>query len=214
MGFAEHQLAIAVAHGEQGDLIVEIDETLDNDPIGGTPRGAMSQPPRLLRIVPRRHGGLSLAGRTHHRLHDARHADVVDRGEIFLLRLRETISGGRNAEFLRCEPADAFAIHGQARRPRGRHDVVALAFQFHQCRRRDGFDFRHDQARSFRLDHRAQRFAIQHVDGPAAMRDLHGGRIGVAVDGDDFNAEALQGNHDLLAQFPRAEQHHPRRRPR
>jgi hypothetical protein len=39
------------------------------------------------------------------------------------------------------------------------------------------------------------------------MRDLHGGRIGVAVYGNDFDAEALQLNDNFLPQLPTAAHH-------
>ena len=41
----------------------------------------------------------------------------------------------------------------------------------------------------------------------AAMRHLHGGGIGIAIDGDDLAAEALQLDDDFFAEFPGAEEH-------
>jgi hypothetical protein len=40
-----------------------------------------------------------------------------------------------------------------------------------------------------------------------AVRHLHGGRVGIAVDGDHLDAEALQFDDDFLAEFPGAEEH-------
>ncbi|MDR6355321.1 hypothetical protein Q3H58_001992 [Pseudomonas psychrotolerans] len=70
----------------------------------------------------------------------------------------------------------------------GGHHGVALAFQLHQGSGGDGFDLRHDEVRLLALDHRAQGGTVEHVDDVAAMGDLHGRRIGVAIYGDDFDA--------------------------
>ncbi len=55
----------------------------------------------------------------------------------------------------------------------------------------DGFDFRHDQMRPFLLDQLAQRGAVGHRNDVGAMGDLMAGGVGVAVDGDDFDARAV-----------------------
>ncbi len=41
----------------------------------------------------------------------------------------------------------------------------------------------------------------------AAVRDLHGRGVGIAIDRDHLDAEALQLDGDLLAQLARAQQH-------
>lgn len=51
------------------------------------------------------------------------------------------------------------------------------------------------------FDHRPQRGAVEHVDHVAAMRDLHGRRVGVAVDGNHLHAQALQFDDQLLAEL-------------
>ena len=60
--------------------------------------------------------------------------------------------------------------------------------------------------RFFCLDHCPQRNPIEHVDDVAAVRDLHGRRVGVAVDGDHFDAQALQLDHHFFAQLAAAAQ--------
>ncbi len=82
-----------------------------------------------------------------------------------------------------------------------------FAFDLDQHVGGDGLDLRHDQMRPFLLDQRAQRGAVGHVDDMRAMRHLMAGRIGVAVHRDDFDAQALQGDDDFLAEFAAAEQH-------
>ena len=62
--------------------------------------------------------------------------------------------------------------------------------------------------RPFGLDQRAQRGGIRHVDHVSAVRDLMPRRAGVAIDRDRLDAEALQRDHDFLAEFAGAEQQH------
>jgi hypothetical protein len=68
----------------------------------------------------------------------------------------------------------------------------------------DGFDFRHDQVRLFLFDQAAQNGAVQHVDHMAAVCDLHGGCIGVAIHCHHLHRVALQFDRDLFAELPRA----------
>ncbi|MNV64700.1 hypothetical protein D3C71_1573560 [compost metagenome] len=60
--------------------------------------------------------------------------------------------------------------------------------------------------RLFLFDQRLQRRRVKHVQHMAAMGDLHGRRVGVAVGGDHFHAKTLQLDGHFLAQFARAEQ--------
>ena len=61
--------------------------------------------------------------------------------------------------------------------------------------------------RFLRLDQCAQGLAVAHVDDVGAVRDLMARRVLIAVDRDDFDAQPLQGDDDLLAEFARAQQH-------
>ena len=60
--------------------------------------------------------------------------------------------------------------------------------------------------RLFQLDDGTQRGAIQHVDHVAAVRNLHGRGIGIAINGDHFNAQALQFDDDFFTQLAAATQ--------
>ena len=90
-------------------------------------------------------------------------------------------------------------------RPRGRDDRVPVFLERDQFARGDGFDFRHDEMRPLDLDDAPERDRIQHVDDVAAIRDLHGGRIVVAIGDDRFHAEPLQLDDDFLAELAAAE---------
>ena len=64
------------------------------------------------------------------------------------------------------------------------------------------------QVRPLGLDHRAQRHRVGHVDDVRAVRDLLAGRVGVAVDRDGLDAQALQRDQHLFAELAGAQQHH------
>jgi len=66
--------------------------------------------------------------------------------------------------------------------------------------------------RLFRLDDPAQGGTVGHGDDMGAMRHLLRRGVGITVDGDHLDAEALQRDRDLLAKLSRAEQHDSRGR--
>ena len=74
---------------------------------------------------------------------------------------------------------------------------------------RDRLDLGHDELRPFLLDQPLQRRRVGHRDHVRAVRDLVPRRVGVAIDGDDLDAEALQRDDDFLAELAAAEQHDP-----
>ena len=199
--------AAGMANRQQGDLVVEIDEALDDAaPLAGAST--------RLRVVP---GGghfglaadqaLALAGRAHDRFDHEWQAEVADRRPVVRLAVDETIGRGRQAEFLGGEATDAFAVHGQPGGARGRDHVDAFALEFDQGRRVYRFDLGHDQVGLLERDQATDRGAVEHVDDMAAVGHLHGRCIGIAVDRDDLDGEALQLDRDFLAELARAEQH-------
>ena len=65
----------------------------------------------------------------------------------------------------------------------------------------------HDQVRLFLFDQAAQCGTIGHRNDVGAMSDLMAGRVFVAVDGNHFDAQALQRDDHFLAEFAGTEQH-------
>jgi hypothetical protein len=82
------------------------------------------------------------------------------------------------------------------------HNTLAFLLQFYQHIRGDRFNFRHD-IMVFPLDELAQCFAIQHVDDVRAVGNVHGWRVGVTIDGNDFHTQALAFNGHFFTQFSR-----------
>ena len=154
-------------------------------------------------------GALALAGRAHDRFDHEREPKRLDGCPVLRFRVHEAIGGGGQTQLFGGEAADTFPVHGQPRGPGGRDDRPALGLELQERRRVDRFDLRHDEVRLLGLDDRAQGGGVEHVDHVRAVGDLHGRRRGVAVDGDDFDAQALGLDDDLLAQLTCAEQEHP-----
>ena len=138
---------------------------------------------------------------------DAGQADLGHRGAAVCLAVGEAVRGGRQAQLLRREPPDAFAVHGNLRRPRGGDDGEALALQREQSLRRDGLNLGDNEVGPLVLGDFAQGVAVEHIDDVGPVRDLHGGRIGIAVHGDDFDPQSLQLDDDFFAKLPTPAHH-------
>ncbi len=139
----------------------------------------------------------------HHRLDERGEADATGNCRAqFLERRAERIPRRRQAALLRGEAADAFAVHGDVRGVRRRdHAGEAFRFDAHQLIRRDRLDLRHDEMRALLENEIAHGFGVGHVDHVRAVSNLLARRIGVAVDGDRLDAEALQLDDDFLAEL-------------
>ena len=193
-----------VTHGEHGDLVVEVDERLDDDLPG-------ARPPVILRVVVCgvgarlvAHDALPLARRAHDRLDHAGIADGVDRTPVRGAVRSERVPRRREGELLRGEAADAFAIHREPRRARGRDDAKTIGLELDERGRRDRLELRDDVVGTLLEHHAPQRVGVGHRDHVRALRHLHRGSVGVAVDGDDRDAESRGFDRHLLAELARA----------
>ena len=200
--------AAGVLHGQQGDLVVEIDEALDDHPALARASAGLRVIPRMLQVIDTAHHALALAGGTHHRLDHERVADRLGRVAVLRLVVAKAIARGGQLQLLGGQPADAFAVHREPGGARGGDHPQALLLQRDQGGRVDGLDLRHHQVGLLLLDQRAQRVAVEHVDDVAAMRHLHRRRVRVAIHRDHLHRIALQLDRHLLAQFPGAQQQH------
>ena len=198
------------AHGQQRDLVVEVDEALDDHAAMAHAAAGHRVVPGLLHVGRAVDLALALARAAHHRLDDAGVADAgVDRRLQLGQRIAELVGAGRHAQRLGGQAADAFAVHREARGARGRdHAHHAGVFQLLQHRRGDGLDLGHHQMRLLGLDQRLELRRVAHRDGARMVRHLLAGRVLVAVDRDGLDAQALQRDQHLLAEFAGAEQHH------
>ncbi|MNY08779.1 hypothetical protein D3C86_1416500 [compost metagenome] len=193
-----------MAHGQQGDFVVEIDEAFDDHPTFTGTATFLGVVPGFLHVIDAAQQALALARGTHDRLDHARETEVFNGFAVVLEGVGEVVRRGRQVQLFSGQATDAFAVHGQLRGAGGRDHGEAFGLQFHQGRGGDGFDFRDDEVRLLGFDHGTQGSTIEHVDHVAAVRHLHGRRVGVAVHGNHFNAQALQLDHHFLAQLATA----------
>ena len=203
-----------MTHGKQGDFVVEIDEPLDDHPPLAGAAAFLSVVPGALQVGVAFQDALAFAGRAHDRLDHAGVADGFHRGGVVLKGVGEMIRRGGQAQLLGRQTTNAFAVHGQLCGTCGRHHVEAFGFQLDQRGRGDRLDLGHDVVRLFLFDHCTQGCTIEHVDDVAAVRHLHGRRIGITINTDDLTAQALQLDHHFLAEFAAATQQHTGRRRR
>ena len=196
-----------MAHSEQGDFIIKIDKTFDND--ARFPRAAtrLGIAPNARDIGLRMGRALPFARGGHDGFDDAGQANLVHGGAAFGLAISETIGRGGQAQILRCKSPDALAVHGDLRGARRGNDGEAFGLKCAQCVRSNRLYFRDDQIRPLFFGNFPQSLSVQHIDDIGAVGDLHGGRIGIAVHGNDFDAQPLQLNHNFLTQLPTAAHH-------
>jgi len=84
--------AVLRRDGQQGDLAVEADELLDDDPRPVAAHLLDGIVPGGLDLAPGTRSALALARARHHRLDDTGQADCFRSGDGFLAALRETVS--------------------------------------------------------------------------------------------------------------------------
>jgi hypothetical protein len=199
-----------MAHREQGDLVVEGIEGLDDDLAGAGAAAGLRVLPRPGDVILAPDQALAVPGGRHHRLDHARQAERRDRGTILVHRGREAVPRRGQLQLLGGQPADALAVHGQPRGAGGGDHCPAFLLELLQRRRVDGLDLGDDEVRLLQLDDAPDLGAVEHADDVRAMRHLHGRRVGVAVHGDHLDAQALRLDHHFLAELARAQQQQAR----
>ena len=192
---------------EQGDLAVEGDEFLDNDPRPVAAHFFDRIVPRLADVGGGLGRALAFARGRHDRLDHARETHSLRRGDRFVAALREPVLGGDQAELVRGEVADAVAVHGQLHRFGGGRDAPPFLFELGQRRRVDRLDLGDDDVGLVLLDRGAERFSVEHRKDLERVGELHCRRVGIAVARDHPAAQALGRDRELAAQFARAQQH-------
>ncbi len=195
-----------VAHGEQRDFVVKRHKALNDDTTRSGTASLLADGPCPLDVGGVAYRGLAVSRRRHDRLHQTGQTDLLDGGEVLLVRVGKGIARGGQPQLLGGKAAYRLTIHGQESDVGGRDDSIALLLQLHKGGSGYRLDLRNDERWTFLLHHLTERGAVQHIENMAAVRHLHGGRIRILVASNDFNAEALQLDGNLFAEFARAEQ--------
>ena len=154
--------AADVTHSEESDLIVEIDETLDDD-------GTMSGASTLLRLFPSlgdilltAHQALTMTRRTHHRLNDAGETDAIDGSDELLLGVGKLKGGCGETQCDGSEVANLATIHGSKSGFGGGHHIPTLLLEGDQGGGGDSLDLGDDVVGLLLLDDATQCIAIEH----------------------------------------------------
>jgi len=123
-------------------------------------------------------------------------------------RVTETVGAGGQAQGFSGQTANTFTVHGQTRGAgRGNAGDDACGLQLFQHGRGNGLYLGHDQIGLDLFDQRLELSRIAHGDGARMMGHLLARRVFIAVHGNGFHAQALQGNQHFLAQLAAAQQH-------
>ncbi len=138
---------------------------------------------------------------------DARQPDLRGGGDGLVAAFGEAVLRGGEAKLARGKVADAVAVHGQLHRLGGGGHAPAFVLQRSQSGGVDHLELGHDDVGLVLLDRGAERLAVEHREDFAGVGELHRGRVGVAVAGDDPAAEALGGDGEFAAELARSEQH-------
>ena len=137
-----------MAHGQQGDFVIEVDKAFHDATAGAGATTALRIVPGGVDIGVTAQRALALAGGRHQRLDHARQADGCHRFAVVGMRIDKTIGRRVQAQGFRSQATDAFAVHRQSCGAcGGNHPQPAFGFQFHQGLGVDGLDFRHHQVR-------------------------------------------------------------------
>ena len=202
-------LAAPLLHGEQRDLVVEVDELLHDHHASIAAHVGHGVLPGLGDVGLGAHHRLTLAAAAHGGLHHAGQAGagLVQNGGLQRLGACGVgVASGGQTQFTRGQIANGVAVHGHVRGKGAGHHTEARLLQLQQLARADGLDLGHDEVRLVTLRHAANGRAVQHVDHLVRVGHLHGGRIGIAIHGHYAAPKPLGADREFLAKFTRAEQ--------
>ena len=189
------------ADGEEGDFVVEVYESFNNNATAlDTPAG-LGVIPGCGNIIVIADNGLAFAGGTHHGFDHTGEAHGGDGLFEFEGVGGEGVCGGRESEFFRGETPDSFAVHGQLCGTGGGDDGNAVGFTVVEHIGVHRLDFGDDELR-FDLGNESPQFVgVGHVDHVMRVRNLVRGRIFVAIHRVYFHAETLKGNGHFFTEF-------------
>ena len=202
---AEQRRAVLLGNGQQRDFAVETDELLDDQFADVAARTFAAVAPCLFQLFGSLHHRLTFARGGHQRFHHAGEADLSG-GLLQLLERRGIeITGGFQSQFLGRQVADGLAVHREIHGPGARCHLHPGPFEIVETFGADSLDFGNDDIGTVFGDRRRQCVAVEHVEDLEGVGHLHRGSSRIFVACHDGLAQPLSRNHELLAQFARAQ---------
>ena len=128
--FAEAD-AVDVPDRQLGYLVIEIDETFDDDFSGTATSAFLGIAPGSIDIGLGPDGALAFTGRTHDGFHHAGYADVFHCIIKLFPAAGKLVWRGSQPEFFCRQSPDALTVHGEAGGPGGRDHGEAFALELH-----------------------------------------------------------------------------------
>ena len=201
----EQRRAVLLGDGQQRDFAVETDELLDDQFADVAARTFAAVAPCLFQFFGSLHHRLTFARGGHQRFHHAGEADL-SAGLLQLLERRGIeITGGFQSQFLGRQVADGLAVHREIHGPGARCHLHPGPFEIVETFGADSLDFGNDDIGTVFGDCRRQCVAVEHVEDLEGVGHLHRGSSRIFVACHDGLAQPLSRNHELLAQFARAQ---------
>ena len=165
------------AHGEQRDLVVEVNPLLHDDDTGRGARVLLGMCPGGGGLLGTRHAGLAVPGGGHRGLDKGGVANLVEgRGQLDLAA-REAEGRRAHAGQGRGKVADALTVHRRLDGEGVGDDAHAALFIGAQLVCRDGLDLGDDEVNIDAVEDLAQGLRVAHVKDSGFVRHLHGGSI-------------------------------------
>ena len=203
---AEKRRAVLLGDGQQRDLAVEADELLDDQFADVAARALAAVVPGVLELLGPLDQRLPLARGGHQRLDNARIADLCGRVAQLLVAFGVEIAGRLQPQLPGGQVADRLAVHREVHGPGARDYLHAFTLEIVEPLGADGLDLGNDDVGVVFGHGGGQGVAVEHVEDFAGVGHLHGGSARIGVARHDGLSEALRRNHELLAQFARAQE--------
>ena len=140
-----------------------------------------------------------MAAAGHEGLHDAGESDVADGLAELVVGLGVVVLGRAQSQLLGGQVAYGAPVHGEVHGAGRRHHLYALLLELEEALGAYGLDLGHDDVGLVLTDDGLEGVAVEHVQHFALVGHLHGGRVVVAVAGNDVLPGPHGGDDKFLA---------------
>ena len=191
--------ACRVTNGKQGNFVIELYKCFHDYTSRSGTTALLRYLPRFFNVTGSFDHALSVTRRAHNWFHHAGNANGCHRKFKFFFAGSKTIRRAGNAQLFGCQPANAFAVHGQKSSFGSRNYIKALLFQFYQSIGSNGFNLGNDIVRFFGFNNFAKLLAIKHRKHVRPMCHLHSRCVGIFVQRHYLDTITLQFDSNFFS---------------